>query len=283
VDEDRAGLAVHRRLTAAAASWLAAGRDPGELFRGTRLATTEEWVTANRDECNDDELTFFDASVAGRQADDAAELERWQQQVRQHRRLRRLFSAAVVVTVLAVLAGAFAVQQRAKANDRATAATAAAYAAETERLSADAAQLVSSDRRLALLLAAEAHRRDPGAATLGTLQRVLSHTDELLGYYGGNRSYRAVAWAGPGQLVMASADAVEIVDLDGTLQRTIDVRGANAVAVDPMGAMLAIGTNDSVVVVRLGEASSPPLRIAHPAQVQALAFGPEGVLAFGGR
>jgi hypothetical protein len=47
LDEDRGGRILHRRLTEAAQEWEALGRDPGALFRGTRLATAGDWATAH--------------------------------------------------------------------------------------------------------------------------------------------------------------------------------------------------------------------------------------------
>ena len=46
--EDRAGLRIHRDLTDAARDWQREGRDPGRLFRGTRLAVARDWAAASR-------------------------------------------------------------------------------------------------------------------------------------------------------------------------------------------------------------------------------------------
>ena len=46
LDEDAQGRRLHRHLTQAASEWEAAGRDPGELYRGARLAATLEWADA---------------------------------------------------------------------------------------------------------------------------------------------------------------------------------------------------------------------------------------------
>ncbi|HEX2134039.1 MAG TPA: XRE family transcriptional regulator, partial [Actinophytocola sp.] len=42
IDEDRESLRLHRDLTAAAAAWESAGRDPGALHRGAKLAAVRE-------------------------------------------------------------------------------------------------------------------------------------------------------------------------------------------------------------------------------------------------
>ena len=48
VDEDRAGLLVHRRLTRAAQEWDRHGRSPDVLYRGVPLAETIAWRTARK-------------------------------------------------------------------------------------------------------------------------------------------------------------------------------------------------------------------------------------------
>ncbi len=42
--EDREGLRIHRHLTEAAQEWTKMERDPGELYRGARLAQALEWA-----------------------------------------------------------------------------------------------------------------------------------------------------------------------------------------------------------------------------------------------
>ena len=49
LEEDRIGRRLHAHLTAAARDWDARGRDPGELYRGARLAAALDWA-AQHDE-----------------------------------------------------------------------------------------------------------------------------------------------------------------------------------------------------------------------------------------
>ncbi|NUT90526.1 MAG: helix-turn-helix domain-containing protein [Saccharothrix sp.] len=87
LDEDRAGLRVHRHLIEATAIWEELDRDPGVLFRTGRLAATVDWVARAKPALTRPERDFLDASAAveagGRRAT---------------RRRRR-----VLVTVVAVL------------------------------------------------------------------------------------------------------------------------------------------------------------------------------------
>jgi hypothetical protein len=99
IDEDRERLRAHRRVTEAARAWHDLGRDPGALYRGTRLAATEEHFAglARSEDLTDLERSFLTASSAGR--------------TRERRRLRGLISSLSLLLVLAVLAAGAAVQQ----------------------------------------------------------------------------------------------------------------------------------------------------------------------------
>jgi len=72
LSENREGLRLHRRLTEAAQGWDALNRDPGELYRGARLAQALEWAewAPYHLELNALERDFLQASQAqlGREA-----------------------------------------------------------------------------------------------------------------------------------------------------------------------------------------------------------------------
>ena len=89
----------------------------------------------------------------------------------------------------------------------------ARFGAETGRLVAESAARVGDDRRLALLLAAEAHGRDSGVDSLGGLQRALTGSLGFLGYLGSGSDYVAVEFAGDTQLVAVSASGIETWDV----------------------------------------------------------------------
>ena len=48
LEEDAQGRRLHQQLSAAAREWDAGGRDPGELYRGARLAAALDWSAATR-------------------------------------------------------------------------------------------------------------------------------------------------------------------------------------------------------------------------------------------
>jgi len=148
LEEDREGLRLHRRLTETAQEW-DLGRDPGSLFRGSRLAQAIEWATAHTADVNPLERAFLDASLASQEKEsldreaqrqrelDAAqhlaetERARAEDQSRSSRRLRLravFLSIALVLagvlTVIALLFGQRAVRANRLANSRELAAAA---------------------------------------------------------------------------------------------------------------------------------------------------------------
>jgi hypothetical protein len=60
---DREGLRLHRHLTEAAQEWEVLERDPGALYRGTRLNQAVEWAMANPRALNAQEQSFLEASA----------------------------------------------------------------------------------------------------------------------------------------------------------------------------------------------------------------------------
>ena len=124
LEEDREGLRIHRHLTETALEWERLGREPGELYRGARLAQAVEWATtqsASRfDMPNRLEREFLEAAQAAververeREAQRQRELEAAQRLAAverqraavQRRMLRWLGVAAALLLIAAVAAG----------------------------------------------------------------------------------------------------------------------------------------------------------------------------------
>ena len=76
VDENPAGLRIHRRLTEAAEEWSSRNRDPSYFYGGTRLTEAVTWSAQNRDDLNALERDFLDASIAAKDAEERAERRR---------------------------------------------------------------------------------------------------------------------------------------------------------------------------------------------------------------
>ena len=166
LEEDREGLRIHQHLSEAAQAWAELDRDPGELYRGLRLARASEWATDHDDELNAVERSFLQSSQqlaearaaeeeAQRQrelaqAQELAELsqQRAELQARGNRRLRLLLAAVGVLLLAAVGTLWFANSQRQLVDARRL-----AFAAEAQ---------ADIDPETAVLLAYEAvaHRQD---------------------------------------------------------------------------------------------------------------------------
>ncbi|KAF3463394.1 hypothetical protein [Streptomyces sp. Tu 3180] len=138
IEEDRHRLYVLRRLTDAAATWQELDRDPGALYRGSRLAEADEVFADARDDGNDltpVEQDFLDASRSAL--------------IRERRRTKGWVASVSVLLVLALVAGVVAWQQN-RTSDRRQLEAAARRAATA------ADSLRSSDPELALRLSAAA-------------------------------------------------------------------------------------------------------------------------------
>jgi WD40 repeat protein/DNA-binding SARP family transcriptional activator len=69
IEEDRAGLLIHRRLTEAATEWERLGRDEGTLYRGAPLAEAAAWAEREPEAANSLERAFLGASRRAQQAE----------------------------------------------------------------------------------------------------------------------------------------------------------------------------------------------------------------------
>ncbi|MEA2158885.1 MAG: hypothetical protein QOD66_1265 [Solirubrobacteraceae bacterium] len=151
LEEDREGIQLHRRLSDAARLWDATGREPADLYRGTRLDAAVEWARAHGASLNATERAFLNASV-----DESAETQH--RQLTANRRLRRALigSGGLLIAALALLV--FALVSR-------HAAVGAEASARSQALATEAQGQVARDPQRALLLAraALAAAPTPGA------------------------------------------------------------------------------------------------------------------------
>ncbi len=199
IDSDRDDLRLHRHLTNAAAAWNSARDDSAELYRGSRLDGGVDLQRRHPARLSENEIAFLGASEQQRRRDEA-------QRVRQLRRLRTALTTAVLLLVVATVAGGFALVLRDRAENESARAEAARSVAETSRIAAEAANTVASDKRIALLQAAEVYRRDPSPETLGALQRVLTKTESYLGSFDPSTEYRSVAFSTDDSMAIGTHD-----------------------------------------------------------------------------
>ena len=156
IEEDRAGLWVHRRLTAAAEEWDRFGRDDEALYRGAPLAEAAAWAEDRSDELNPHEQAFLDASLAAQDGE-------------RRRRVRRLrltaATLAVVLLALAGLAGAALLARDAAEEQR--------RLAESRQLAADATAELALDPERGLERAVAATQRAPTEEAVAALRQAL--------------------------------------------------------------------------------------------------------------
>jgi WD40 repeat protein len=190
IDEDRAGLREHRRITEAAREWQRLNRDEGLLFRGARLAAAVERRARNEAALNSLEREFLDMSLA------AQERERRAARTRQ-RWYVVLGSAVVAIAVAAAVVFYLSrqeaqterdnaqreAQQRAAAEATALsdrdAAERARRESQSRELAAIALAQALADPELSLLLAVEAVSIDPSSQAVAALRRLVAQRAPL--------------------------------------------------------------------------------------------------------
>jgi hypothetical protein len=195
LDEDAEGRRLHRHAIDAAREWDSGGRDPGELYRGARLAAALEWSAGHADELNATEREFLARSRTASE--------------RSHRRLRALIAGLAVLLALAVVAGAVALEQRGNARAEAIAADAQRAAAEAQRLGAGS--LLEDDLDRSLLLARQGVALDASQQTRGYLLAALLRSPAAIGVLRGDGDRLIGIDLSPDERTLA------FIDNDGTL------------------------------------------------------------------
>jgi WD40 repeat protein len=269
--EDRAGLRIHRDLTDAAQQWQREGRDPGHLFRGTRLTVARDWAAQHGRDLNDDERAFLATS--------------------QHERLRaaRLRRSAVamlaVLTLLSFAAAGVAIQQRGHALT-------ARNQAIASQVTAEAGQLTATNSSLAAELDIAANQI---SATADTETRLINTATAPLAsrLTGPSEGVSSVAYSRDGRTLAAGSygGTVWLWKLASPAHPTRLGRlpagpmgEVSSVAFSPDGRILAAGYSNEVLLWNLASPAHPSRLAAGPAKVvNSVAFSADGqTLAAGG-
>ncbi|MEU6557849.1 DNA-binding protein [Streptomyces sp. NPDC046915] len=232
IDEKREQLRVHRRLTEAARTWDELGRDPGALYRGTRLAAAREQLSGAS--LTPLEQAFLNASSAARQGE--------------RRRRRGLLGALAVLVVLALVAAAVAWQQN-RTSDRRR------VESEARRIAAVADSMRFSDPVTAMRLSVVAWRLADTTETRSALIGAMTQREQDVfpvpgadaGFDGSSNETRQLTADGR-SVVSVTADRVRIWDLR-TRRLTLSAPGprklmadGTAAVVGPDGRTLALPT-----------------------------------------
>ncbi|MEU6393954.1 DNA-binding protein [Streptomyces sp. NPDC046939] len=221
IDEEREQLRVHRRLTDAARAWDELGRDPGALYRGTRLAAAREQLAGAS--LTPLEREFLDASSAAH--------------LGERRRRRGLLGTLAVLVVLALVAGAVAWQQNRNGESR-------RMESEARRVAAVADNKRFSDPVTAMRLSVAAWRladtTETRSALIGAMaqreQDVFAVAGADVGFDGSGNEARGLTADGR-SVVSVTADRVRIWDLR-TRRLTLSAPGPGKLMADGTSAVI---------------------------------------------
>ncbi|MFF7452536.1 MULTISPECIES: helix-turn-helix domain-containing protein [unclassified Streptomyces] len=241
IEEDRERLRAHRRLTEATRAWAELDRDPGALYRGTRLSTAEEHLCApgHRDELTATEQAFLNVSIAARHEEQLAS-------TRRNRYIRYLaFSLAVLLVVVTGIS-LLAISQRRDA-DRAR------IRATSRQLAAQAMQLVHYRPGAAMQLSVEAYRLAPTAEARSALLSMSARQYYQGRLAGHGDAVSDAAFSPDGTLATVSRDRSVALWDPTRRQRTARLTSHDtwlrAVAFSRNGRLLATGGDDRKVVL----------------------------------
>jgi WD40 repeat protein len=196
LDENRAGLLTHRRLTEAAHEWQRLGRDDGGLFRGARLAEAREWGETNEPTLNELEREFLAAS---------RRLDTNERRART-RRVRLTIGGLALALVLIGIGAGLAFRQSQIAADQRDEAATQRDLAYSGQLAANAVALLPVDPELGLLLAIESADVAPTAQARDALRQSL-RASHLRGVFRGHSGrVWSAAFSPDGTLVVTAGE-----------------------------------------------------------------------------
>lgn len=253
--EDREATRTARRLTDAAQTWEALGREAGALYRGTRLALA---AGLDRTTMSVPEREFLDAGLAARAAEHAA--------VRRRARFRRLgLGLLSLLLVLTTTTAALAIRAQQAADQQRD-------VAGSQRVAERAAALRMVDPALAAQLSLAAYRLSPTPEARGSVLSTFA-TPYATQLTGEGSAVTAVAFSADGR-VLVTGDADRTVRLRRvpdphrpTGPVTLGRIGGTVrtIAVSPDGRLLAAGGDDGTVTVwDIGDARRPRLTARLP-------------------
>jgi WD40 repeat protein/class 3 adenylate cyclase len=322
LDEDREGLRAHRHLTDAAQEWERLDREPGELYRGARLATASEWAAGHAEELNPLEREFIKASrgaaeqaerekEAARQRELAqaralaeeqerlaeAEGKRAEEQARATSVFRRLAVVLAGVLLVAVAAAVVAFNARTTAQREAAVNHSLVTAANAQQAQEN------GEVNLALALALEAVDLDqpppeavrtlsalalgPGmrAVLAGHSNRVLDvafSPDSLTALSGSCGRLDAAGACVEGELIVWDVSAAG--EAGAELRRLAGHAGwVNTVAFHPDGTTALSGSDDGALILWEVNTGENLRRLeGHAGAVNSVVFGPDRQTALSG-
>jgi WD40 repeat protein len=236
LDTDLEARKEHTRWLTKSLEWDAKGRDRSLLLRGSELRGAEEWL-GRSSQVSDPAPTALqvDYVLASRKGN--------------ARRSRRVLATSVAVAVVALALGLVALVSRNQAVSNASTARSQVLAAESQLE-------LSSDPEVSIILAQKAVRIDPTPQAVGALRQALDASRVRValpaesGKECGFHSGPATEFSPNGTRVAQSLCTGEVVVADAATGHVIYRRQiaaqASAVAYDPNGSVLAVGTENGI-------------------------------------
>jgi WD40 repeat protein/DNA-binding SARP family transcriptional activator len=267
IDEDRAGLLVHRRVTVATTEWSRLDRDHGALYRGAHLAEALAWADRDPDASNPLEREFLGASRAAEEGD-------------RRRRIGRLRSTAASLAVGLVVVAALGLV----ATSQATRLAEEVRVSTARELAAASIASLGTDPERSILLALESVDGVTGSTSV-----LPSEVEDAL--HRAVRSSRVVRRVPQGGLALAVSpsgdrfatggrDGTAVIwDLEGERLLTLDGHAAAVVATDVSPDGERIATAGAEGTVRLWDATTgaqQQVLEGHLGEVSSVAFSPDG-------
>jgi WD40 repeat protein/class 3 adenylate cyclase len=291
LDEDREGLRVHRHLTETAMEWERLGREPGELYRGARLAAATEWAETHAEALNPLEREFLAASRELAQREEA------------QRERRRRYTILALAGGLAIAIGLaiFAFSARASAQREAAVNQSLVLAANAQQAQEN------GEVDLALALALEAVRiEQPPAEAVRALSALALGPGTRAVLPDHSNAVRCVAFNPDGNTALSGScseldssggcvngeltlwdlsAAVGLADEPGTKLRQFEGHNGwvNSIAFSPDGQTALSGSGDGSLILWGVETGEVVRRFTgHASGVNGVAFSSDGRTALSG-
>jgi WD40 repeat protein/transcriptional regulator with XRE-family HTH domain len=288
LEENREDLRLHRQLTEVAQEWNAMEHSADILYRGARLAQVREWASTHRDEMNELECDFLNASIELSERETQAREEQRQRELEatrklaeserqraeeqtksaQHLRKRAVYLTGAFGTALIMAFAAFFFGRQAQIASR---------LATSRELAAASITSLEVDPERSILLALEALQTRYTIEAEDALHRAIQTS----------RIQRVVQAHGPGatMLVSLSPDGKQFVTAttDGSVKTWDMGRGKQLLRFDglyatysPNGKQLAIVTPERIVRI-INVETGKEIRLSNQVDAElTLAFSPDG-------
>ncbi|MFC7360764.1 nSTAND1 domain-containing NTPase [Nocardioides astragali] len=285
LDDDIDGQRILHHLAATADGWDTLGRPDTELYRGVRLARALGWKDQHGASLNPVETDFLEAS---REAEEVAERSAAAHARRQTvliRRLRLVLGGAVVLLVLALVAGGFAAVQSDRAGRNAAEARQAVVSADARRIGARAQ--LADDISLSLLLAIAGVRLDDSPETRTNLLAALAERPHLVRSAPAGGDYLEVMAVSPdGRWIAASDDSNRMHLYDASTNEVVRTYDGAQLPEGTASMLPAFSPDGRQLAVSTYAESTEPVRLLDTSTMQPaakkLAALPGGEPVYGG-